>query len=75
MAFQDAAKYFLTACCRLLITADVLALAMLEAAMAGGSGEIAGWPGKGQPGNENTFGIDEMKALGGSSVLAQKKAA
>lgn len=47
----------------------VLGRAMIESVLEGSTGEIQGWPGKGQPGNENTFGISEMKLLGARSVL------
>ncbi|KAL8291632.1 hypothetical protein RQP46_001890 [Phenoliferia psychrophenolica] len=55
---------------RFVIRADVIARAMLQAVLEGGSGAIQGWEGKGKEGNEGTFGIGEMKALGASSVLA-----
>ena len=55
---------------RFVIRADVIARAMIEAVLDGASGEISGWPGKGLPGNEHTFGIGEMKELGARSVLA-----
>lgn len=48
--------------------APVLARAMIEAALRGGSGSIAGWEGKGQVGNEGVFENAEIKQLASESA-------
>lgn len=50
---------------------DVLARAMIESVLKGGSGEIEGWKGKGAVGNENTFESPEINTLAQESVLSK----
>ncbi|KAM0753475.1 nucleoside-diphosphate-sugar epimerase [Meredithblackwellia eburnea MCA 4105] len=49
----------------LVVNTDVLAKGMLEVLLKGGSGEVEGWKGKGERGNENTFDTAEIKKLAG----------
>lgn len=56
-----------------VIDADVLAQGMIEAVLNGGSGSIAGWKGKGESGDEGTFGNDESARLAGGSALSERK--
>ncbi|MCJ1238653.1 hypothetical protein MMC14_006644 [Varicellaria rhodocarpa] len=51
-----------------VIDASVLARGMIEAALKGASGEIKGWEGKGQAGNEGVFANEEIKALAGKAT-------
>ncbi|KAL8286791.1 hypothetical protein RQP46_004319 [Phenoliferia psychrophenolica] len=54
-----------------VVETDVLAGAMIDAVLKGGSGTIPGWEGKGGLGDEETFDNEEIIRLARGSALAQ----
>lgn len=53
-----------------VVETDVLAGAMIDAVLKGGSGKIPGWEEKGGLGDEATFDNDEIIKLARGSALA-----